>query len=47
MDKHYIQNKVNENNPKFYSNEIILFQYDPTQDKKSIKKRNNFHHYKY
>lgn len=29
MDKHYILNKVNENNPKFYSNEIILFQYDP------------------
>lgn len=36
--KHNILNKGNENNPKFYSNEIILFYID----KKSIKNEITF-----
>lgn len=42
LDKHNIQNKGNENNPKFYSNEIILFNTRQARDKKSIKNEITF-----
>lgn len=42
LDKHNILNKGNENNPKFYSNEIILFNTRQARDKKSIKNEITF-----
>lgn len=42
LDKHNILNKGNENNPKSYSNEIILFYTRQARDKKSIKNEITF-----